>query len=94
MFIVSLPTEPSENVVIEHIKEFEQFSIDTLHAAVIRAHMITDAYSETIEDAINDKKRLEVIIATLLCANKRILTAFLMTLVSGVMRYADYQEGS
>lgn len=86
-------TEPGEDLVIEHIREFEQFSIDALHKALADAHMITGAYSEVLTDAVNDKKRLEVIIATLLNTNKRLLTVFLMALVSGGLPYADDLEG-
>ena len=56
--------------------------------------MMNDAYSETLEAAISDKKRLEVIIATLLHVDKRLLTFFLMTLTSGGILYVDNQEGS
>lgn len=90
---MSLTTEPGEDLVIEHIKEFEQFSIDELRIAVRDAHMTTVAYSETLEDATSDKKRLEVIIATLLQVNKRLLTAFHMELVSEIP-YADLQDGN
>ena len=86
-------TEPGEDLVIEHIRDFEQFSIDNLHAAVRDAHMISNVYSETLADAINDKKRLEVIIATLLNANKRLITAILMRLASGEISHTDHQEG-
>ena len=86
--------EPGEDLVIEHIREFEQYSINSLHKAIMEAHMINDAYSETLGAAISDKKRLEVIIATLLHIDKRLLTFFLMTIMSGGILYADYQEGS
>ena len=54
-------TEPSEDVIIEHLGEFEQLGFDKLQAVISRStHMITDAYSETVAGAANEKKKLEV----------------------------------
>ena len=57
--------EPSEDLVIENLRDFEQLGIDKLQTAVNSTHMITDAYSETLDGAANEKKKLEVIFTML-----------------------------
>ena len=71
-------TEPSEDAVIEHLEEFEQIGLDKLLAVISRnTHMITDAYSETLADAANEKKKLEVIFTMLSHTVRRQLAIFL-----------------
>ena len=86
---VDLLTEPSEDLVIEHFRDFEQLGIDKLQTAISSAHMITDAYSETLDSAANDRKKLEVIVAALSHMVKQQLIIFLKDLKSEMMPRAE-----
>ena len=58
-------TEASEDLVIEHLRDFEQLGIDRLQAAISSTQLINDAFLEAIAGAANDKKKLEVIFTML-----------------------------
>ena len=87
-------TEPSEDAVIEHLEEFEQLGLDKLQAVISRStHMITDAYSETLADAANEKKKLEVIFIMLSHTVKRQLTIFLEEFKSEILQHGEHHKG-
>ena len=81
-------TEPSEDAVIEHLGEFEQLGLDKLLAVISRStHMITDAYSETLAGAANEKKKLEVIFTMLSHTVRRHLAIFLEEFKSEILEH-------
>ena len=79
-------TEPSDDAVIEHRRELEQLGFDKLRAVMSRStHMITDAYSETLDGAANENKKLEVILTVLSHTVRRQLAIFLEDLKSEIL---------
>lgn len=87
-------TEPSEDAVIEHLREFEQLGLDKLLAVISRSsHMITDAYSETLAGAANEKKKLEVIFTMLSHTIRRQLAIFLEEFKSEILQQVERHKG-
>ena len=87
-------TEPSEDAVIEHLREFEQLGLDKLLAVISRSsHMITDAYSETLAGAANEKKKLEVIFTMLSHTVRRQLAIFLEEFKSEILQQVERHKG-
>ena len=87
-------TESSEDAVIEHLREFEQLGLDKLLAVISRSsHMITDAYSETLAGAANEKKKLEVIFTMLSHTVRRQLAIFLEEFKSEILQHVERHKG-
>ena len=86
--------EPSEDVIIEHLGEFEQLGFDKLQAVISRSsHMITDVYSETVAGAANEKKKLEVVFTILSHTVRRQLAIFLEELKSEILQHVEHHKG-
>ena len=91
---VNLFTEPSEDWVIEHYQDIERLGVDNLQAAISRrSHMITDAYSETLAVAANERKKLDVIVAALSDMVKQELMLFLEDFKSEIIQHVKHHAG-
>ena len=86
-------TEPSEDLVIEHLRDFEQLGFDKLQAAISSTRMITDAYLETLASAVNEKKKMEVIITMLSHMVGNQLAVFLEELKSEILQHVGNHKG-
>ena len=92
---VDLFTEPSEDWIIEHYQDIEQLGVDNLQAAISRhSHMITKAYSETLAVAVNERKKMDVIVAALSRVVKQELMIFLEDLKSQIIPHVKHHEGT
>ena len=80
-------TEPSEDLVIEHLRDFEQLGFDKLQAAISSTRMITDTYLETLAGAVNEKKKMEVILTMLSHMVGNQLAVFLEELKSEILQH-------
>ena len=88
-------TEPSEDVVIEHLGDFVQLGFDKLQAVMSRStHMITDTYSETLAGAANENKKLEVILTVISHMVGSQLAIFLENLRSEILQHVGHHTGS
>ena len=85
--------ESSEELVIEHLRDLEQLGLDKLQAAFSSTRMITDAYSETLAGAANEKKKLDVILTMLSHMVGSQLAVFLEKLKSEILQHVGHHKG-
>jgi len=76
-------TEPSEVSVIELAEAIQAIGFDRLNATATRHRLLSDTHTETLEDAPNEMKKIEVILQVLMTLVKPKLINYFYELMTG-----------